>query len=518
MKFIPTLIPRSLFWRLVLVWLACFMLMQGISFCDATKRSDQFFFKVFVDTEARLISLQARIFMDKSPALRAVLAEQISRKGKLEIDLSSTPPVLEATDIAFKRLSGQLRDSLVASLQPYGLDYADVRAEVKILRQPTSDSERESPRQAPDESIFSSMRIRMAVLNAAFRLPDGQWLSISHRVEALPNTAFHFGLSRFAGELLLMIMLALTTVFWIIRPLRHLAHATENFGWDLNTAPLPEDKGSIEVRDAARAFNSMRGRIRTFVQERAHMLGAVSHDLRTPLTRIRLRLEGVRDETLRDQLKKDVEEVMQSLEVALSLSRSMNAAETPEQPDRVDLTALLESLADDRQDMGQDVKVIRSFPEPVLLPPMTVRHCLNNLVDNAVRYGGNAEISAILISLPYENAVRRVSAKNPLRRLLQKLRGGASADGSRPESDRRRVRVRIEIADNGPGIPEAEFERVFMPFFRLEPSRNPKTGGHGLGLAIARALARHTGGDVTLVNRPEGGLRAILTLGGETDA
>lgn len=504
-------VPRSLFGRLVLVWLACFILLRVISFCDVTRRSDQLFLKVLIDTEARLMALQTRIFI-KQPELWDDLAGKLNKVRDLNIALVPDSEMFPATD---DTLSAEMKTSLEAMLGPARLEKSAVRAKVKLLRRLPPSGEDEP---AGGDGAPTRWRERAAVVKGGFRLPDGRWLVIAHRIDMLPDMVLRFHLSRLLGEMALMVILAFTTVFWIVRPLRHLARATEEFGWDLDTPPLSENGGPQEIRDAARAFNSMRGRIRAFVQERAHLLGAVSHDLRTPLTRMRLRLEGVQDETLREQLRRDVEGMQHSLDLALTLSRSMNAAEAPEAPDRLDITALLESLADDRQDMGQNVRVSGAFPGSVWLPPLLVQRCLNNLVDNALRYGKEAEIRVRREACPPDagrhRRGREDSASGRVRELVKKLLGRYPAQ-VRDAAPRRPVRVRIEVLDKGPGIPEAYLEKVFTPFFRLEPSRNPRTGGHGLGLAIARMLARKTGGDVILSNRPEGGLCATLILEGE---
>jgi len=238
---------------------------------------------------------------------------------------------------------------------------------------------------------------------------------------------------------------------------------------DVNAPPLAED-GPDEVRVAARAFNQMQTRIRSFVDDRLRMLAAISHDLRGPITRLRLRAEqmAIDAETQRKTLA-DLDEMAQMVDSSLAFARDEAATEAS-QP--VDVTALLATICDDAVDAGHRADF--AFEERLVFEgrPLALKRLFANLVDNAVRYGRSA-------------AAR------------------ASVDA---------LKLRVIVEDEGPGIPESEMENVFKPFFRVERSRNKRTGGIGLGLATARTIARAHGGDVSVENRPGGGLRAIVTL------
>jgi len=253
------------------------------------------------------------------------------------------------------------------------------------------------------------------------------------------------------------------------RPLRLLSSAAAGLGNNLESPPLAE-VGPTEVREAASAFNVMQSQIKTFIQERTQMLAAITHDLQTPLTRLRLRLEKVPDEELRRKLNGDLMAMQEMIRDGLDLARSMNTS--GEAMQRVDFDSLLCSVRDDAVEAGQDVTWDGATATSIFAMPGSIRRCLTNIVDNAVIYGGYARINA--------------------------------------HSGKEYLIVRIH--DGGPGIPEEHLENVFAPFFRLEGSRSRETGGTGIGLSIARNIAEQHGGELYLHNHPQGGVEAVLEL------
>jgi signal transduction histidine kinase len=265
-----------------------------------------------------------------------------------------------------------------------------------------------------------------------------------------------------------VLALSLLAVRWVTRPLSTLATAAEKLGEDINRPPLP-DKGPTEVRRAAKAFNTMQSRLARFIADRTRVFAAMSHDLKTPLTRLQLRTEMLDDTELRAKFTKDIDEMESMIAQTLDFMRD-GAASEPAQP--VDVTALLESLQTDYQDAGHGFEIRGAAARPISGRPRALRRCLANLLDNALRYGGSARI----------------------------------------EIEERPRELALRVLDEGPGIPEADLEHAFEPFFRGEASRSRETGGTGLGLGIARNIARAHGGDVTLKNRPGGGLEATLVL------
>lgn len=261
--------------------------------------------------------------------------------------------------------------------------------------------------------------------------------------------------------------------YWVTRmatrPLRLLATAAAGLGNNIENPPLAE-AGPTEVREAASAFNQMQAQIKDFVQERTHLLAAITHDLQTPLTRLRLRLEKVPDDELRARLIGDMSAIQDMIRNGLDLARSMNAS--GEAIQRIDFDSLLNSLCDDAVEAGQDVTLEGTTYASITASPEAIRRCLTNLLDNAVKYGAYARIKA------------KRGAEN----------------------------IVVRIRDGGPGIPEAQLEKVFTPFFRLEESRSRETGGTGIGLAIARNIAEQYGGTLFLHNHLQGGLEAVLEL------
>ena len=289
--------------------------------------------------------------------------------------------------------------------------------------------------------------------------------------EGAPRTgppALHAGLLLDVGVRLGVLLLAAwVAARWLARPIDRLAAAARELGRDIARPPLPED-GTRECREASRVFNQMQARIRRQLQDRDRFVAAVSHDLRTPLTRLRLRAEALPDGAERARFARDIAEMDAMIGATLDHLRGVAAGE-PLAP--LDVQALVQSLADDEADCGHAVQVA-GHAGPLPAQAGALRRCIANLIGNAVRYGGAAEVTL-------------------------------ADDGAC---------VRIAVRDHGPGLPEAELERVFEPFYRAEASRNRQSGGVGLGLSIARDIAERHGGSLQLHNAEGGGLRATLVL------
>lgn len=301
------------------------------------------------------------------------------------------------------------------------------------------------------------------------RLSDGQWVRIAETDETNAAPAFSQAL---IAQLLLTLFIASVVVMIAVRqatlPLKKLAQAADALGSDLAAPPLPET-GPAETRQAAQAFNRMQSRIRRLVDERARALAAVSHDLRTPLTRLRLRAELVDDETLRDQMAADLEAMATMIDATLDYLRGLHDSEALRP---IDMNALLQSLADDSAVLGRQVSISGDALAPYNGRLSALRRALQNLIDNAIHYGHGA---------------RLVVDDNP-------------------------AELYITVEDDGPGIPPAELARVTEPFYRPDASRSRETGGVGLGLSIVSDIALLHGGELQLANRPTGGLRATLRL------
>ncbi|WP_105429626.1 HAMP domain-containing sensor histidine kinase [Neorhizobium sp. T6_25] len=274
----------------------------------------------------------------------------------------------------------------------------------------------------------------------------------------------------FAVQMALLVICTWFAVRQAIRPLGDLAAAADALDPNRKGPPLSE-AGPSEVAHAARAFNAMRDRIAHYLEERVQILAAISHDLQTPITRMRLRADMADDSPERDKLVHDLGEIERLVQDGIAYARSAHG--NGEKLSRIDLASFIDSIAYDYQDTGKAVTVAGVVQGTASTKPHALRRILSNFIDNAVKFAGAAEIS-----------VER------------------SGKGD----------IVITVLDRGPGIPEEMLEAAMQPFFRLEQSRNRETGGTGLGLAIAHQLAAALGGSVRLYNRAGGGLAAEVTI------
>jgi signal transduction histidine kinase len=300
------------------------------------------------------------------------------------------------------------------------------------------------------------------------RLHDGTWVRFARQV---PEELFDRPTRLLVTLLMLLVsvvLLSLSAVRRLVGPLTELRVAADALGKDIDRPALPE-AGPLEVAQTAHAFNTMQARLKSYIGDRARILAAVSHDLKTPLTRLRLRTDLLDDEALRDKIQGDLDTMETMVRATLDF---MRGTESREATQTLDLMALLEGVRDDAEEAGWEVELTGALDAPVPGRPLALKRAVTNLVENAVRYGERAQIHV-------------------------------------EDQDHQ---VRITVLDAGPGIPAALLEQVFDPFFRLESSRARHTGGTGLGLGIARNIARAHGGDLRLANRPEGGLCAALVL------
>ena len=303
--------------------------------------------------------------------------------------------------------------------------------------------------------------------DVSVHLADGA--ALLFRVTRLPEGA---PLPRHLFANLVLLLLILVTVLYvaarnITRPLSELARAAHSVGRDARPAQLRE-RGARELREAARAFNTMQDRLRRYLDSRTRVLAAMSHDLKTPLTRLRLQVETLDNPPMQERIGRELDEMEAMVREALSLFRGI---EDGEPPAALDLNALLDKVREEFTDMGRQVTLAGHVVQPLTAKPQALKRCLTNLVANATTFGARADI---------------LVEDGPV--------------------------VAIRVRDRGPGIPAQELERVFEPFYRLESSRNRDSGGTGLGLSIARDIAQAHGGSLSLSNLPGGGLEAALLL------
>lgn len=299
------------------------------------------------------------------------------------------------------------------------------------------------------------------------RLSDGSPVTIDVRPSMVPLSPWLPVV--LLGQLALMLACTWLAVRIAIRPLTRLANAVETL--DPNAHPINlDEKGPNEVAYAARAFNSMQARIAAYLKERMQLLAAISHDLQTPITRMKLRAEFMDDSVEKDKLWNDLGEMEHLVREGVAYARSIHGS--TEESRRTNLDSFLDSLVFDYQDMGKEVQLSGKSEAVIDTRPHALRRVLVNLTDNALKFAGAAEL------------------------LIQRDKNGLS----------------IKVMDRGPGIAEEELAQVMEPFYRVENSRNRSTGGTGLGLAIAQQLAMALGGSLTLSNREGGGLCAELKL------
>jgi signal transduction histidine kinase len=436
--------PRSLAARTAVVLLVGLVIVQvaGLAI-HALDRIDLQRLAQARDVAVRVVTTY-RMVMTTPPERRHEVVSQLRRLPGLTAELTTDPPIAElANGVALGQRIMRVNLNMVPLM---GVPHW---RELRIATE-------------PDRHVIIAMH-----------LPDGDWLNLTVPIE--PPRAWHS--PTFLAAFLLMTVTAAGLTLWAVRrltaPVRTLAAAAEALGRDVNAPPLPED-GPLEVATAAAAFNTMAARIRRFVQDRTELLTAIGHDLRTPITRLKLRAEFVEDEEQRAKILADLEELEAMVSATLVFGRD---ARTTEPVASLDLAELVRTVLDETGDTAPDAATKLAYDGP---PHLTVRarslalkRALANLVSNAVTYGGCAHVKLI------------------------------------PPADDVAI---IEVEDDGPGIPPGELERVFEPFHRGDPSRSRETGGVGLGLPIARNILRAHGGDVVLANRPMGGVKVTVTL------
>ena len=453
------LLPRSFAGQLALLLLIALCVAQATAFflfaSERMRASRDYFHDTIVNRTATLLRL-----LDEIPADYHDRLLEAASSGFVSFWLSADPAAGEGGGMG----SGFLLEDMARALS---VPNDDVRARV-LHRDPRPNAA--APEQADAHDGRPDAREkRRAWVTISVRSSQEQWLNAAVGPPPSPRP---FGRAFFLS----LALSALATGFVgvlvarrMVRPVVRLADAAERFGRGERPGPLPEE-GPIEARRSLRAFNEMSERLDLFVRDRTRMLAAISHDLRTPITSLRLRAELVEDEETRERLIETVDEMQAMTEATLAFAQADQAAEETRP---LDLSALVESMIEDLADLGQPVSTGTVAPNVVLrCRPTALRRALRNLIENAVRYGGGATID------------------------LERA-GGT---------------ILIRIAARGPGIPEAELGRVFEPFVRGEASRSRDTGGAGLGLAIARSILRAHGGDVALANRKQGGLEAVVRL------
>jgi two-component system OmpR family sensor kinase len=375
-----------------------------------------------------------------------------SFRSKVEQRLAKDLGV-KPSDVVFTRPPG----NPLMNLTPNYNTQADAR--LRALRQQTF--------RMLDLTASSDQVVLMGPFIIGRRLSDGQWRVVETRSRQLLDPWTRGVLVWLLVSAVAMAPLAYLFARRLSSPISAFAAAAERLGRDPNAPPLALE-GSAEIGVAARAFNEMQQRLHRYVQDRTSMIGAVAHDLRTPLTRLRFHIESA-PPALREKMAADIADM--DAMVAATLDFVREAGQTRERA-KLELSSLLDRVIEDFAELGRDVRLQTAEPAVIEGDSLGLKRMFANLIDNAVKFGDAAEVSL-------------------------RAEGGS---------------VVVDIEDKGPGIRVSELEGVFEPFHRAEPSRSRDTGGIGLGLPVARSVARAHGGDVTLENLPEGGLRARVSL------
>ncbi|OOZ35786.1 ATP-binding protein [Solemya velesiana gill symbiont] len=453
------LLPRSLFGRLMLILVIGLILIQVISATLFIRDRyqvlrDSFGFNLMHRT-ASLVNLVEGMPPENRDQILAVI-----NSPTLRISLNDEPQPMKPEAKRSERLESRLKRHLE--------DHPRILVSIETIPLGRWRDRRGPEHRPPPRFQMMPRHMGPTRFQVQVQLSDDKWLSIlrplPEDIESWPARM----LFTLIAVLVAIVVTSLIAVRQLTRPLNTLAEAADELGRNIDRPPLPES-GTKEVQQASRAFNNMQQRLQRYIKDRSRMLAAVSHDLKTPITRLRLRTEMLDDPEVKKQFERDLSEMEQ---MVLATLHYMRGTESSEEPVDLDLVALLEALQDDMSELGWKVTIEESQVEPYRGRPLILKRCFANLIENAVRYGDEAIIHI-------QDSPEQVS---------------------------------IVIEDHGPGIDEQELENLFKPFYRAEESRSKETGGSGLGLGIARNIARAHGGDVTLQRGENGGLEAVVTL------
>ena len=444
-------LPKSLFGQLALLIGAALLVAQLVNFALILNERQKL---SLAQNQGPAITRFAATASDlrQAPAeFRFAVIEDASRRGaRFRVDrMSAVPEAAERDSEIETRLAQALSDNGVAA--------SEVRAEMRSARRASEQQQRARGRERNAPLLILSARLDTdRWLNGELLTPrPDPWLSTRLAAATLALYLIVLGATLFAATRL-------------ARPLRDLTRAAEGFGG--RSAPVPvTPRGPLDLRRAIEAFNGMNRRVVALLDEKDRMLGAIGHDLRTPLASLRIRAEAVEPDSERERMVATIQEMHTMLEDILVLARS---GREREEARAMDVTALVDAVVEEQRALGHSVEMAEGARQVRTVRPNLLRRAVRNLIDNAIKYAESAQVEV--------NA----------------------AQGS----------VIIQIRDSGPGIPDGEISHVLEPFYRVEGSSNRETGGTGLGLAIAKAAVESHGGELRLVNAEGGGLLATLTL------
>lgn len=440
--------PRSLSSQLAALVAIALFVAQAINFALLLQGRQQIL-------QQQVVGPALTRIIDADDRLNAGRALDEGDRGRLRVMAANPIP---ASAHRLTDVEDALRLALADASAPVGIITSDVRPFQRSGRRLTHYGRRRSER-------FARFG---AELTIAVERPGKRWLVLS---TPWPRSGWPL-LAPLIAQTMILYVIVLLPVLWgarrISRPLHSLASAAQGFKPGKRQEPIAES-GPQDVRAVITAFNALRLRVTAMLDEKDRMLGAIGHDLRTPLAALRVRIESVEDDEDRARMADTIDEMNRTLDDILSLARLGRPSEAKTE---VDLSALVDAVVEDFIAIGNPVRFEEAARLTLPVRPSLMRRAIRNLIENAIKYGGGAEVRLV------------------------------------PTSSR----IAIVVADRGPGIPADHLEHVFDAFTRLETSRNRDTGGAGLGLALARAIVREAGGDIALANREGGGLEATITL------
>jgi signal transduction histidine kinase len=476
MKFLP----RSLFSRLMIVFLIGLIIAQGVGLTIMLQDRGESLSQASGVQSVRRIADTVLLFdavnetererlvkLLSSPSMRILITPQLPASFVGLIDQRSIEsPQSQMFTSVLQRILGRDREIRLVVLERDRATQLAVNEPRRAMTYPRSEV---AGAVGYGHSAQSLNRAHMrASVVAQIRLQDGNWVVFDSQLQAESASWPYRVMISLLVLLIAVVVMAFVGVRWVTRPLKQFALAATELGKNIDRPPLPE-MGPAEVIQAARALNGMQARLSRYLQDRTRILAAMSHDLKTPITRMRLRAELLDDGHVREKFTRDLAELESMVSGTLDFMRGLEGTEAL-QP--VDLNALLESLQADARELGHRVEISGVAEEPFECRPSALKRCLSNLIENAIKYGDAAHV-----------------------RLM-----------TSPDA------LHIVIKDEGPGVPATELERLFEPFYRLESSRNRDHGGTGLGLTIARSIAEQHGGTLILKNGVDQGLESHLIL------
>jgi len=470
-RFLRKLWPRHLTGQMILLMIAALLSAQIISAIIIRGETRSF----YRGAEARFLTERiypfAALLRDTPQNLQDKIATTLNSK-RVQIWISDVPvaAITQRSDDDDHEGGGRAQE-LAAQIARELEDPDTSRVKVAVrdhFRRHDDHPERKAWRK---HAVFDSApnRAKRANVFISINLSEHRWMNAAVHTRGPRQFIRPDGWITFIVAALVISLIVALALRRITKPLQRLSIAAGKLGRGETVSPL-RPEGPADIRDTIHAFNEMQQRLQKFIQDRTQMLAAISHDLRTPITSLRLRVEMLEDEEVRAQMTATLFEMQQMVEATLAFARE-EASDEPTRP--TDLNALIGAIADDLNDLGFDVKCEAGERIVSAYRPTALRRALSNLIQNAAEYGERARVSV-------------------------------AAQGQDI--------VQIIIDDDGPGIPVTEHDRVFEPFVRLEGSRSSKTGGVGLGMAIARDIILRHGGQISLSNREEGGLRVTIHL------